>query len=116
MSVQWFKRGDRVRVTLEGEITRIMDVEPGSEEVELRIEHNGSTSFVYTDMATVEKIEPEYEVFGPGSMLRSTVLPNMHYFLSDGHFYAHNTEYPGGSLRKEYGDRRFTAEFYERVS
>lgn len=106
-----FKRGDRVRVTLEGEITRIMDIEPGSEEVELRVEHNGSASFVYTDMATVEKVEPKYEVFGPGDVVRVRGGKNVvaigdgcHFDVSDPYARACESE-----------ACRFTSEFYERV-
>lgn len=85
MSLQTYKMGDRVRVTLEGEVTRILDIEPGSEEVELRIEVNGKSSFVYTDMARIEKVKPPVEVFGPGALVRHKTDGDRYLVGADGY-------------------------------
>lgn len=109
MAGQMYRRGDRVKVTLEGEVTRVMDIEPGSETVELRIEHNGRASFVYTDMATVEKVEPPVETFGPGAVVRDKVVHSARYAIGNGGYFSFTTN--------EWHDdpTDFTTDRYERV-
>jgi len=117
MAGQMFARGDRVKVTLEGEVTRVLDIEPGSEEVELRVEHNGRASYVYTDMATVEKVEPPVEVFGPGDVVRDRVYHNLVYTLGSDGYYSHRRDvWRANGSPDHWKAGPFTSESYERVS
>lgn len=68
-----YAKGDRVRVSFEGTVNRVMpDFEGGQE---LRVEVDGLNHYIYTDTANVEKIEPLVETFGPGDVVREKGVP-----------------------------------------
>ena len=82
--------GDHVKVTIEGDVNRVLGFDNGQE---LRIEVEGTDDFhyVYTDSANIEKVEPEYEAtptFGPGSLVRNKRVPSCLYVVGDGGFFS----------------------------
>ena len=103
-----YKVGDRVKVTIEGDVNRVLGFDNGQE---LRIEVEGTDDFhyVYTDSANIEKVEPEYEVFGVGETLRYKRDHKYQFLvLRDGYVDLRNHIYNGKSSA-------FTSEHYERV-
>lgn len=108
------RMGDRVKVTLEGEVTRILDIEPGSEEVELRVEVNGRAHFVYTDTASVEKVAPPAEVFGPGDVVRNPKTKRVYTLAKDG-WVMHGKGAEFTPARSGSPMSQFTSDVFERV-
>lgn len=103
-----FRVGDRVKVTIEGEVNRVLAHGDGTE---LRITTGEDQDhYVYADGANVEKVEPEYETFGPGDIVRNKHFPGLVYVLgSDGNFAVPFDEWRPGS-------EEFTSERFERVT
>lgn len=63
------KKGDSVKVTLEGTVTNIVPF--GDDRIELRIEDgSGDVYYISPSKSNVEKVEPPVEVFEPGTIVR----------------------------------------------
>lgn len=101
-------RGDRVKVTLDGEVLRVIDIEPGSEEIELRVESEHGATYVYAHPSAIEKVEPPVEVFGPGDLVRSKEYGFLYAIARDGYLSLEAGLWAGVKYP-------FTSERYERV-
>lgn len=83
--------GDRVRVTIEGTVKRVNRFDTVQE---IRVENDkGETLYFDTDEATVEKVEPEYEVFGPGDVVRSRASGGVRALSLDGYLHVDSGVY-----------------------
>ena len=106
-----FKPGDRVRVTLEGEVR---DTLPGGK---LTLRYDGEYLFVQPP-EKVEKIEPPVEAFKPGDFVREKSTDRVFYAATDGYvqvlptagsFWRYGPTGLAGSLPHDTGE-------YERVT
>ena len=107
--VPWAK-GDRARVSFEGEVTRVLEMHDRPGHYELRIDVLGTEQYVSTDSANVAKIAPAVEIFKPGDVVRHLRNPMFVYTVGRDGFLAHHT---GGWVKD---DEPFTSEYYERVN
>lgn len=105
-----FEKGDRVKVTIEGTVNRVLNFD-GTQE--LRIDADGLDHFIYTDTANVEKVEPEVEVFAPGTLVRDRSIPHMRYAIGHGGYFSFTTNAWHPFTPDDVND--FTAATYERV-
>lgn len=101
-----YKIGDRVKVVIEGTVNRVLNFD-GTQE--LRIDADGLDNFVYTDSAKVEKVEPEAEVFGPGTVVRGRFSKKLRVVTKRGILDARTGETTSDSLEDA------TSEYFERV-
>ena len=100
------KKGDRVRITIEGEVTAV------STNGDLIVDdyHEIATA-APTGGITVEKVEPPVEVFGPGDVVRHKTEKVL-YTIGKNGFLNHRS----GILWESTTFEPFTSEHYERVS
>lgn len=103
------KRGDRVRVTIEGEVefgsSFGVDLEVGDGVVHLREGTWRGVEF--------EKIEPPVEVFKPGDRIRHRDI-GFEVTIGDTGYLVHHTT--GNHSWRPWRNEPFTSELYERVS
>lgn len=116
------KKGDRVRVVIEGEVTSAAD--GGG----FHFDVGQAAGWIHPDapeVVSVEKIEPPVEVFGPGDVVRSIsqpdyvylVRPNNRYIYLRTHHDHHDHDAPNVLVGREFGPASFgfTSKYYERV-
>lgn len=110
-----FKFGDRVRVTLEGQV-----VFQSATYLTLQADGGGNHSiYMERDSAHVEKIEPPVEVFKPGDVVRDKDKPELIYALgADGYMrVGKGSSFCGGGWpHYDYGGEVFTSKRYEKVN
>lgn len=108
-----FTQGEKVKVTFEGTV----EATPNDEWVGVRLD-DGLIHWVHADehVAKVEKVEPEYEIFGPGSMVRDKRYHNLVYTLGSDGYYSHRFDVwrPVHSV-DHWKAGPFTSKDYERV-
>lgn len=97
------KVGDRVRITLESEITYF------DREGDWVDAANNTFRRNQKDVVSVEKLEPPVEVFGPGDVVRLKALPRYTFHIGRGGYLDrfHNSWRAGAAS--------FTSEAYDRV-
>lgn len=108
MSGSEFKRGDRVRVVLEGEIGTVGRT--GSFLLGRRAENHIDPN--YEHVVSVEKLEPPVEVFKPGDVVRSKGGYDLWFITRGGYAYANG---PNAGAHFEDGGEPFTSQLYEKV-
>lgn len=110
------KKGDRVRITFEGEADEYLagitygTHEAGDRNFEVRSDEG--------DTVTIEKIEPPVEVFGPGDLLRTTHdgPPAYYYLAENGYVRLVGGGYGNVTPFYEYDEGDvFTSKEYEKV-
>lgn len=116
MGTQAFAKGDKVTVTLSGEVTNIIPFE--GDRIELRIvDETGHQFYVAPDSGNVQRVEPPVEVFGPGTVVRGKGTRQLRALARNGYInLAHRKFYRYGDIPgPEYGPEDFTSEHFERV-
>lgn len=106
-----FKKGDRVRVTLEGEVKDVLT--SGA----VALHYDGEYVFVQPP-EKVEKIEPPVEVFGPGDFVRDPESGQVFLLIEDGYVQVKPTIGQANPLTwpdQPDHTETFTSENYERV-
>ena len=105
------KKGDRVRVALEGVVQRTFD------NGNLWLESSDfGTAIDGTHVISVEKIEPPVEVFKPGDVVRSLATGSYWYLATNGYVRMTSADFPEPVEFYEYTDStEFTSDEYEKV-
>src|SRR5690348_2997757 len=110
------KKGDRVRVVLEGEVYHVTEGRFGVSDDP----SDGRGNIIYPDKGhavSIEKIEPPVEVFGPGDVVRPRNESYRHLiYLLGANGYSFIDTAPGGHVfHKRDTARKFTSATYEKV-
>lgn len=101
------KKGDRVKVTIEGEVSYVG-------ETWLTINHNHDVAYKEPG-AMVEKIEPPVEVFKPGDVVRVRGWEGEGGLLHLAHGGYINEYHTLFQRDREWMEKEFTSERYEKV-
>lgn len=106
MGADTFRSGDRVRVTFEATV----EYKKAFGGFVFKPVNGGNlVSLEDTADLSIQKIEPPFEVFGPGDRVRHKNIPDYQYTIGHGGYFDHVNNLWNVSKTK------FTSETYERV-